>query len=149
MKILVTGGAGFIGSHTVVSLSQAGFTPVLLDNFSNSNPKVLAGLEEILGKPVIFYEGDCNDSGIYARILSEHEIGGIIHFAAYKAVGESMDHPLKYYRNNLGSLMTLLGVMEQYHVRNLIFSSSCTVYGEPDVVPVTEQTPVRPASSVY
>lgn len=149
MKILVTGGAGFIGSHTVVSLSEAGFTPVLLDNFSNSNPEVLSGLEKILGFPVIFYEGDCNDPAVYKRIFSEHQIGGIIHFAAYKAVGESMEHPLKYYRNNLGSLMTLLDVMEQHQIRNLIFSSSCTVYGEPDAVPVTEQTPVKPASSVY
>lgn len=149
MKILVTGGAGFIGSHTVVSLSEAGFTPVLLDNFSNSNPDVLSGLEKILGFPVIFYEGDCNDPAVYKHIFSEHQIGGIIHFAAYKAVGESMEHPLKYYRNNLGSLMTLLDVMEQHHIRNLIFSSSCTVYGEPDAVPVTEQTPVKPASSVY
>lgn len=149
MKILVTGGAGFIGSHTVISLSEAGFTPVILDNFSNSNPEVLTGLKEILGNPVIFYEGDCNDPAVYTRIFGEHEICGIIHFAAYKAVGESMEYPLKYYRNNLGSLMTLLGVMEQYHVRNLIFSSSCTVYGEPDIIPVTEQTPVRPASSVY
>lgn len=149
MKILVTGGAGFIGSHTVVSLSEAGFTPVLLDNFSNSNPEVLSGLEKILGFPVIFYEGDCNDPAVYNRIFSEHQIGGIIHFAAYKAVGESMEHPLKYYRNNLGSLMTLLDVMEQHQIRNLIFSSSCTVYGEPDAVPVTEQTPVKPASSVY
>lgn len=149
MKILVTGGAGFIGSHTVVSLSEAGFTPVLLDNFSNSNPEVLFGLEKILGFPVIFYEGDCNDPAVYKRIFSEHQIGGIIHFAAYKAVGESMEHPLKYYRNNLGSLMTLLDVMEQHQIRNLIFSSSCTVYGEPDAVPVTEQTPVKPASSVY
>lgn len=149
MKILVTGGAGFIGSHTVVSLSEAGFTPVLLDNFSNSNPEVLSGLEKILGFPVIFYEGDCNDPAVYNRIFSEHQIGGIIHFAAYKAVGESMEHPLKYYRNNLGSLMTLLDVMERHQIRNLIFSSSCTVYGEPDAVPVTEQTPIKPASSVY
>ncbi|MFN5236944.1 MAG: NAD-dependent epimerase/dehydratase family protein, partial [Bacteroidota bacterium] len=149
MKILVTGGAGFIGSHTVVSLTEAGFTPVILDNFSNSNPEVLAGLEKILGFPVIFYEGDCNDPGIYNRIFTEHEIGGVIHFAACKAVGESMERPLMYYRNNLGSLMTLLTVMEQHQIRNLIFSSSCTVYGEPDTVPVTEQTPVKEASSVY
>ena len=149
MKILVTGGAGFIGSHTVVSLTEAGLTPVILDNFSNSNPEVLAGLEKILGFPVIFYEGDCNDPGIYNRIFTEHEIGGVIHFAACKAVGESMERPLMYYRNNLGSLMTLLTVMEQHQIRNLIFSSSCTVYGEPDTVPVTEQTPVKEASSVY
>ncbi len=149
MKILVTGGAGFIGSHTVVSLSEAGFTPVILDNFSNSNPEVLAGLEAILGYPVIFYEGDCNDSGIYSRIFTEHEIGSIIHFAAYKAVGESMEQPLKYYRNNLGSLLALLDSMQQHGAGNLIFSSSCTVYGEPDQVPVTENTPVKPASSVY
>jgi UDP-glucose 4-epimerase len=149
MKILVTGGAGFIGSHTAVSLYNAGFTPVLLDNFSNSNPGVLSGLEEILGFPVIFYEGDCNDTRIYNRIFSEHEIGGIIHFAAFKAVGESMEQPLKYYQNNIGSLLALLDAMQHHDIRNLIFSSSCTVYGEPDNVPVTEKTPVKPASSVY
>lgn len=149
MTILVTGGAGFIGSHTVVALVAAGFTPVIIDNFSNSDKRVLEGLRQILGRELHCYDTNCNDYNTLQRIFREHQIGGVIHFAAFKAVGESIQKPLEYYENNLGSLITLLRAMSDEGVPNLIFSSSCTVYGEPDALPVTEETPVKPASSVY
>lgn len=149
MTILVTGGAGFIGSHTVVALVAAGFTPVIIDNFSNSDKRVLEGLRQILGRELHCYDTNCNDYNTLQRIFREHQIGGVIHFAAFKAVGESLQKPLEYYENNLGSLITLLRAMSDEGVPNLIFSSSCTVYGEPDALPVTEETPVKPASSVY
>ncbi len=149
MNILVTGGAGFIGSHTVVALTEAGFTPVIIDDFSNSQASVLDGLHQILGHEVRSYAENCHDADTLRRIFKKEKIGGVIHFAAYKAVGESMEQPLKYYDNNLGSLITLLQVMLEIGVSNLIFSSSCTVYGDPDTLPVTEETPVQPAMSVY
>lgn len=149
MNILVTGGAGFIGSHTVVALVEAGYNPVIIDNFSNSEKAVLEGINQITGRSIPCYEADCNDASIVRMVLEKEAIQGVIHFAAYKAVGESMDQPLKYYRNNLGSMLVLLEEMERAAVRHLIFSSSCTVYGEPDVLPVTEQTPVQTAMSVY
>lgn len=148
-NILVTGGAGFIGSHTVVSLAEAGFRPVIVDDFSNSEPRVLAGLREILGYEVPCYPINCNDLGALRSILREEKIAGVIHFAAYKAVGESVQEPLAYYQNNLGSLFTLLDAMQSEQVFTLIFSSSCTVYGEPDQPPVTEQTPTKAATSPY
>ncbi len=149
MNILVTGGTGFIGSHTVVALAEAGFRPVLVDDFSNSQASVLDGLASIIGEKPTFYREDCNNYAALCRILKEEKIGGVIHFAASKAVGESMQQPLKYYDNNLGSLVTVLRAMRSEGVPNLIFSSSCTVYGEPEKLPVTEETPVQPASSVY
>ncbi len=149
MNILVTGGAGFIGSHTVVSLAEAGFQPIILDDFSNSEPAVLGGLKKILGREVPCHVLDCNNYPALRQILREEKIEGVIHFAAFKAVGESLQEPLAYYRNNLGSLITLIDAMLAEGVSNLIFSSSCTVYGEPDAPPVTEQTPVKPATSVY
>ncbi|HND86795.1 MAG TPA: UDP-glucose 4-epimerase GalE [Saprospiraceae bacterium] len=149
MNILVTGGAGFIGSHTVVALQEAGFRPIILDDFSNSQPSALQGLEKILGYPPRCYAEDCNHADTLRRIFREEDIRGVIHFAAFKAVGESMEQPLKYYANNVGSLITLLQVMLEMGVGDLIFSSSCTVYGEPDRLPVTEHTPVQPAASVY
>ena len=149
MNILVTGGAGFIGSHTVVSLIEAGFHPVIVDDFSNSEPSVLAGLKKILGYEVSCHVLDCNNYAAIRQILRDEKIGGVIHFAAFKAVGESMQFPLAYYQNNLGSLLSLLDAMLAEGVANLIFSSSCTIYGEPDASPVTEQTPVKPATSVY
>lgn len=149
MNILVTGGAGFIGSHTVVSLAEAGFNPVIVDDFSNSESSVLAGLREILGRDVTCHVLDCNNYPAMRQIIREEKIGGVIHFAAFKAVGESMQEPLAYYHNNLGSLLTLLDAMLAEEVSNLIFSSSCTVYGEPDHSPVTEHSPVKPAASVY
>lgn len=149
MNVLVTGGAGFIGSHTVVALVEAGFNPVILDDFSNSEKSVLDGLEEILGFQPRTYSENCNNRETLARIFEQEKIDGVIHFAAFKAVGESMQKPLEYYENNLGSLIVLLQTMQENGVKNLIFSSSCTVYGEPDALPVTEKTPVKPASSVY
>ncbi len=147
--ILVTGGAGFIGSHTVVALAEAGFRPVIIDDFSNSQQSVLEGLKQILGYEVPCVAHDCNDRQTLLDLFQQENVRGVIHFAAFKAVGESMEEPLRYYRNNLGSLLTLMDVMLETGVSNLIFSSSCTVYGEPEVLPVTELTPIQPAASVY
>ena len=148
-KILVTGGAGFIGSHTVVSLADAGFEPVIVDDFSNSKSSVLDGLRVILGRDVPCYAVNCNDAAAMGEIFRKEAFSGVIHFAAFKAVGESVAQPLKYYRNNLDSLMLLLELMPQYEVQNFVFSSSCTVYGQPEHLPVTEETPRRPAQSPY
>ncbi len=147
--ILVTGGLGFIGSHTIVSLHQAGYNPIVLDNLSNSRLSVLDGIEKITGKTVQFIKGDVNDPGIYASIFDQHDIQAVIHFAAFKAVGESVEKPLEYYRNNVGGLLTLLEAMHAAGVEKLVFSSSCTVYGEPQTVPVTENEPIKPATSPY
>jgi UDP-glucose 4-epimerase len=149
MNILVTGGAGFIGSHTVVALIEAGFTPVIIDDFSNSEPGVLEGLKKITGKAIKCYTQDCNNRETLRTLFETENIEGVIHFAACKAVGESMAFPLKYYRNNLGSLIVLLEVMAEMKVPNLIFSSSCTIYGQPDHLPVSETAPFKPAESVY
>jgi UDP-glucose 4-epimerase len=149
MNILVTGGAGFIGSHAVVALSEAGFRPVIIDDFSNSNRGVLDGLHRILGYIPVCYAQNCHDYDTLREVFETEKIEGVIHFAAFKAVGESMVKPLEYYDNNLGSLITLLRAMIDAGVSNLIFSSSCTVYGQPDALPVTEDTPVKPANSVY
>jgi UDP-glucose 4-epimerase len=149
MNILVTGGAGFIGSHTVVALLEAGFNPIIIDNFSNSEPTVLDGLKKITGRDIKCDPRDCNNPQTLREIFAAEQIGGVIHFAACKAVGESMHEPLKYYRNNLGSLIVLLEAMVDMKVPNLIFSSSCTIYGQPDDLPVTETAPFKPAESVY
>ena len=149
-KILVTGGAGYIGSHTVVELFQAGYQPVIVDNFSNSQESALAGIEAILGAKVPTYRIDCADAAALRGVFqAEKDVAGVIHFAAYKAVGESVTKPLAYFQNNVGSLLTLLAVMPEFGVENLVFSSSCTVYGVPDALPVTEATPTKPASSPY
>ncbi|MBC5774462.1 UDP-glucose 4-epimerase GalE [Pontibacter sp. KCTC 32443] len=149
-KILVTGGAGYIGSHTVVELQQAGYEPVIVDNFSNSEERSLEGITAILGKEVKCYRTDCADIVALREIFEqEQNIAGVIHFAAYKAVGESVAEPLKYYQNNVGSLLVLLQVMQEFGVQKLVFSSSCTVYGIPEQLPVTEQTPVQKANSPY
>lgn len=149
-KILVTGGAGYIGSHTVVALVEAGYEPVIVDNFSNSEESVLDGIAAILGRSVPLHRADCTDAAALRSVFEqEQDIAGVIHFAAYKAVGESVEQPLKYYHNNVGSLVTLLQVMEEFKVYNLVFSSSCTVYGIPEKLPVTEQTPVQKANSPY
>lgn len=149
MKILVTGGAGFIGSHTVVELHDAGYQPVVLDNFYNSKPGVLEGLEKITGKKFPLYQTDCNDFNALDAVFEKEQFDGVIHFAAYKAVGESVDRPLMYYQNNLGTLLNLLELCRKHQVSNFVFSSSCTVYGEPDSLPVTESTPRKPATSPY
>ncbi len=149
-KILVTGGAGYIGSHTVVELHNSGYIPIIIDNFSNSEKSAIEGIERIIGTHVKLYEGDCNDSNCMESIFeSEQNIGGCIHFAAYKAVGESVAEPLKYYGNNVHSLVVLLETMLKNSVTNIVFSSSCTVYGQPDELPVTEESPIKPAESPY
>lgn len=149
MKILVTGGIGFIGSHTVVALGEAGYEPIIIDNLSNSELFILERIEQILGRKIPFYQGDCCDSLFLDHIFAEHQIEGVIHFAAYKAVGESVEKPLLYYENNLLSLITLLKAMQKHQVTRLVFSSSCTVYGQAEELPVTEDSPIMPANSPY
>ncbi|WP_242926381.1 UDP-glucose 4-epimerase GalE [Pontibacter vulgaris] len=149
-KILVTGGAGYIGSHTVVELVEAGYEPVIVDNFSNSQESALEGIAAILGRSITCHRIDCTSTYALRDVFKkEGDIAGVIHFAAYKAVGESVEEPLKYYQNNVGSLMALMQVMEEFGVNNLVFSSSCTVYGIPAELPVTELTPVQKANSPY
>ncbi len=148
-KILVTGGAGFIGSHTVVELVNAGFSPVIIDNFSNTDERILRGLNVLTGGTVTLYREDCCDRAMLQTIFQREKPDGVIHFAAFKAVGESVADPLKYYHNNLESLVSLLAVMREFDVTNLVFSSSCTVYGTPDHNPVSELTPIQTAGSPY
>ena len=138
MNILLTGGAGYIGSHTYVALFDAGYTPVILDNFANSHPEVLNRLERITGQPVICERGDVQDRALVEAVLKRHDIAGVMHFAGDKAVGESVTKPLKYYRNNLGGAISLLEAMESVGCEVLVFSSSATVYGDPVSVPITE-----------
>jgi UDP-glucose 4-epimerase len=147
-KILVTGGTGFIGSHTVVELHQAGYEVVIVDNFANSNPKILTQLEQITGKQFEFHELDlCDEAKVKSFVASQPDITGVIHFAAYKAVGESVQKPLEYYRNNFYSLINVINAFDKKI--GLVFSSSCTVYGQPDELPVTEAAPVKKAESPY
>jgi UDP-glucose 4-epimerase len=148
-SILVTGGAGFIGSHTVVELDAAGYRPVIVDNFSNSDPSVIKQLEKLLKKSIVFYKQDYQDLQKLKDVVEKENVTGIIHFAAYKAVNESVCEPLKYYENNVGGLIKLLNYVETSPVKNFVFSSSCTVYGEPDNVPVTEDSPTKKAESPY
>lgn len=149
-KILVTGGAGYIGAHTAVELFQQGYTPILVDNFSKSDRTLLGGMEKITNTPVRLYEGDCADKSFLRKLIkSEPGLVAVMHFAAYKSVGESVQEPLKYYENNIGSLTALLGIMEEERIRNIIFSSSCTVYGQPDFIPVDESAPFKRAESPY
>jgi UDP-glucose 4-epimerase len=148
-KILVTGGLGYIGSHTVVELVSAGYEPIIVDDLSNSNIKILDQLSKIIGFTPAFYQFDlCDEQKLNDFITSEPEIDGIIHFAAFKAVGESVHDLLKYYRTNIYSLVNLLRAYSGKPVK-FVFSSSCTVYGQPDVLPVTESAPVKPAQSPY
>lgn len=149
-KILVTGGAGYIGSHAVVELYNAGYQPIIVDDFSNSQESVLDGIQSILGVAIPSYRIDCGDAAALRDVFNrEKDVQGVIHFAAFKAVGESVQKPLAYYHNNVGSLVTLLQVMAEFELSNLVFSSSCTVYGVPDELPVTEQTPRKDANSPY
>ncbi|MEW5895316.1 MAG: UDP-glucose 4-epimerase GalE [Candidatus Omnitrophota bacterium] len=150
MKILVTGGAGYIGSHTAVELAQAGYEPVLIDNFSNSRPSAVDGIARVLGRRLPFYEGDCCDADFMRRVFeSEKDVAGAIHFAALKAVGESIEKPELYLRNNLGSLKNLMDAMEKFNARYLVFSSSACVYGEADELPVREETSLKRPESPY
>jgi UDP-glucose 4-epimerase len=149
-KILVTGGCGYIGAHTIVDLIQNGYEVISVDNNSRSNLRLLEGAEKITGKKIKNYKVDlCNYDETYAVLQENHDIIGIIHFAAYKAVGESVEKPLLYFENNLMSLINLLKCVKEFHIPHFVFSSSCTVYGNPDVVPVTEETPPKPAESPY
>ena len=148
--ILVTGGTGYIGAHTIVDLIENGFEVISADNLSRSSASSLIGIEKITGKKIKNYEIDLTDKKAAEQIFIQHKnITGIIHFAAYKAVGESVEKPLEYYQNNIGSLMNLLALSIQYQVKHFIFSSSCTVYGNPDSIPVTEKTPLQKAASPY
>ncbi len=149
-QILVTGGTGYIGSHTVVELQNEGFDVVIIDDLSNSGIEVLDAIEKISGKRPAFEQFNLTDREKTNSFFKKYpEVEAIIHFAAYKAVGESVQKPLEYYRNNLVSLMNLLENMKESNVANLVFSSSCTVYGQPDILPVTESTPRKPAESPY
>ena len=148
-KILVTGGTGYIGSHTVVELQQAGYDVIIVDNLSNSNADVLEGITRITGKRPIFDKLDCTDFEAMKTLFRKYHFDGIIHFAASKAVGESVQKPLLYYRNNLVSLINLLELMPGNDVKGIVFSSSCTVYGEPDANPIDENAPIKPAASPY
>lgn len=149
-KILVTGGTGYIGSHTVVELQNAGYEVVVVDNLSNSTADSIDGIEKITGIRPAFEKIDCNDEeGLRSVFKKYAPINGIIHFAASKAVGESVEKPLLYYKNNLVSLINLLELMPEFGVKGIVFSSSCTVYGEPDVNPIDETAPIKPAASPY
>lgn len=149
-KVVVTGGAGFIGSHTCVELIAAGYEPIIVDNFCASERGMLGRLEQILNRSVTVYDADCRDTAAMTRVFEEHpDVFGVIHFAAFKAVGVSVEKPLDYFDNNLASLWTLLRTMFGHKVPNLVFSSSCTVYGQPDKLPVTEQSPLKAAESPY
>ena len=148
--VLVTGGAGYIGSHTVVALCNMGYTPVIVDDFRNAHPIVLEGLKNITGQVIEVHRIDCCNKIDLEKVFASRSWDGIIHFAAYKAVGESVEQPLKYYQNNLTSLFNVLDLMKKHSIENLVFSSSCTVYGEPkDTIEVDEQTPKQLPNSPY
>jgi len=144
--ILVTGGAGYIGSHTVVALIEKGFTPIIVDDFRNSNKDVIPRLEKVTNEEIIYFNAACQDSFRLKGVFSQFPIDGIIHFAADKAVGESMENPCKYFENNFGSLTSMLQLAEEFKIKRFVFSSSCTVYGEPKEIPVNELSPVSYSS---
>jgi UDP-glucose 4-epimerase len=147
--VLVTGGAGYIGSHTAVELIEAGYDVVIADDLSNSEMSAVEGVRRITGRDIPFEQVDCNDRGAMGALFDKYPVDAVIHFAAFKAVGESVARPLKYYRNNIGSFVTLLSLMHERSLSNVVFSSSATVYGQPDTLPATETTPRKPATSPY
>lgn len=140
MRILVTGGTGYIGSHTIVELINRGYEVVAVDDFSNSKPIVLDKIKQITGKEITFYELDVCDKEKLRRVFEENKIDAVIHFAGYKAVGESVAKPLMYYRNNIDSTLSLLEVMDEFDVKKIVFSSSATVYGDPEELPIKENS---------
>jgi UDP-glucose 4-epimerase len=144
MNILLTGGAGYIGSHTCVTLVESGHSVVILDNFSNSSPTVISRLEQILKRPVVLVEGDVRDTALLQKTLKDHGIDAVIHFAGLKAVGESVQFPLSYYENNVQGTLSLLRAMTNEGIKNLVFSSSATVYGDPQYLPIDESHPLAP-----
>ena len=149
-KILVTGGSGYIGSHTIVDLLEQGYEVVSIDNHSRSDARMLLGIESITGKKIMHYAVDLCSLTDTQQVFADHpDLQGVIHFAAYKAVGESVEKPLLYFQNNIQSLLNLLRCMQDFHVPYFVFSSSCTVYGDPESIPVTEETPLRQAASPY
>ena len=152
-RILVTGGAGFIGSHTVVELLQSGYEAVVVDDLSNASPKVLDRIRQIVGaeasERLFFHEANVADREALEAVFDAHGIDAVIHFAGFKAVGESVSKPIEYYSNNLGSTLTLVDVMREHGCRSIIFSSSATVYGDPDSLPLTEESPKKPATNPY
>lgn len=148
-KILVAGGAGYIGSHTCVELLNAGYEVVVVDNLYNASPKALERVEEITGKKVKFYEADILDKKALTKIFDENEIDSVIHFAGYKAVGESVAKPIEYYHNNMTGTLVLCDVMREHNVKNIVFSSSATVYGDPAQIPITEECPKGQPTNPY
>ena len=150
INILITGGAGYIGSHTLVELHNSGYRPIIVDNFSNSSIKNIEGIEKIIKNKITFYELDCtNEAQMNELFKKEVNIKALIHFAAFKAVEESVNEPIKYYDNNIGSLEVILSMMKKYELDNIIFSSSACVYGIPDILPVNELAPFKKAESPY
>jgi UDP-glucose 4-epimerase len=147
--VLVTGGAGYIGSHTVVELLKAGFKVTVADNLERSDFKIVEGVETITKTKIDFHKIDCLDYSSLDDLFSKNKFSSVIHFAAFKSVNESVSEPISYYKNNVGSLITLLEIMQKHQVKDLIFSSSCTVYGQPDVIPVDETAPFKRAESPY
>ncbi len=146
MQILITGGAGYIGSHACVELLEAGYEIVVVDNFINSKPAVLKRIEEITGRRFRFYKVDIRDREGLRKVFDENEIGAVVHFAGLKAVGESVAYPLAYYHNNVAGTIVLCQVMQEYGVKKMVFSSSATVYGHPDKVPIKEDFPLKPVN---
>ena len=149
MKILVTGGAGYIGSHTCVELLNNNYDVVVLDNFSNSKPKTIENIKKITNKNLTLYEGDMIDKDLLNKIFKENKIDAVIDFAAFKAVGESVSMPVRYYQNNVSTILNLLEVMQNNNVKTLVFSSSATVYGKPESVPITEEAPTGGTTNPY
>lgn len=149
VEILVTGGMGYIGSHTCVQMIEAGMTPIIYDNLSNANEEVLNRVEALTGKRPLFYNGDIRDEQLLASIFAKHSIQSVIHFAGLKAVGESVQKPIEYYDNNVNGTLVLVRCMRDAGVKSIIFSSSATVYGDPQVVPITEDSPVGGTTNPY
>ena len=149
MNILLTGGAGYIGNHTIIELDKAGHTVVVVDNFVNSKPDALGKVEQIIGKPVPFVEADVRDRAAMDKVFTDYKIDAVINFAGLKAVGESVEKPLEYYENNMNGVFVLVDVMRQHGCKNIIFSSSATVYGDPAIIPITEECPKGQCTNPY